>query len=144
MDYRILGPLEVRDGDRPVRLGGDKQRALLAILLLHTNEVVSADRLITELWGDSPPASALRTLHAYLSRLRKALTGNGFSAAGTGSCGPTLPDGPLVTRGHGYLLRSAAGELDLGRFLELAERGRTALAAERPEEAGALLRQALA
>ncbi len=52
MDYRILGPLEVCDGDRTVGLGGDKQRALLAVLLLHRNEVVSADRLIDDLWGE--------------------------------------------------------------------------------------------
>ena len=58
MDYRILGSLEVRDGGRPIGLGGDKQRALLAILLRHRNQVVSADRLIDELWGESPPTSA--------------------------------------------------------------------------------------
>jgi DNA-binding SARP family transcriptional activator len=63
-DYRILGPLEVRDGGWSVALGSDKQRALLAILVLHCNEVVSADRLIDELRGESPPASALRTLQA--------------------------------------------------------------------------------
>src|SRR5690348_2957492 len=57
MDYRILGPLEARDRDRSLGLGGEKQRALLAILLLHRNEVVSADRLIDDLWGESPPAS---------------------------------------------------------------------------------------
>ena len=73
MDYRILGPLEVSDSGRVVGLGGEKPRAVLAILLLHRNEVVSADRLIDDLWGESPPASALRTLRTYVSRLRKAL-----------------------------------------------------------------------
>ena len=77
MDYRILGRLEVHDDGREVGLGGEKPRALLAILLLHRNEVVSADRLIDELWGESPPASALRTLQAYVSRLRKATHSNG-------------------------------------------------------------------
>jgi YVTN family beta-propeller protein len=144
MDYRILGPLDVRDGGRPVALGGDKQRALLAILLLHRNEVVSADRLIDELWGESPPASALRTLQAYVSRLRKALGANGVvpvpsdrnAAAGPGN-------GALMTRGHGYLLDVAAGELDLDRFRDLVERGRDALAAGRPEDAARVLRQGL-
>ena len=60
MDYRILGPLEVMDRDRPLVLGGEKQRALLAVLLLHAGEAVSADRLIDDLWGASPPSSALR------------------------------------------------------------------------------------
>ncbi len=81
MDYRILGPLEVCDGDRTVGLGGDKQRALLAVLLLHANEVVSADRLIDDLWGERPPASALRTLQAYVSRLRKAFDDHGARLA---------------------------------------------------------------
>ena len=81
MDFRILGPLEVRDGSRPLALGGEKQRALLAILLLHRNEVVSADRLIDELWGESPPAGARRTLRAYVSKLRRAMVTNGASPA---------------------------------------------------------------
>lgn len=82
MDYRILGPLEVSDADRTVALGGDKQRALLAILLLHANEVVTADRLIDELWGERAPTTALKTLQAYVSRLRKALCDGDDPAAG--------------------------------------------------------------
>ena len=62
-----------------VGLGGEKPRALLAILVLHRNEVVSADRLVDDLWGESPPETALRTLQAYVSRLRKALDTNGAS-----------------------------------------------------------------
>ena len=73
MDYRILGPLEVCVGDRAVELGGEKQRALLAILLLNANEPVSADRLIDGLWGEQLPPTALKTLQGYISRLRKAL-----------------------------------------------------------------------
>ncbi|HYB28103.1 MAG TPA: BTAD domain-containing putative transcriptional regulator [Solirubrobacteraceae bacterium] len=132
MDYRILGRLEVYDDGRDVGLGGEKPRALLAILLLHRNEVVSADRLIDELWGESPPASAVRTLQAYVSRLRKALGGNGSG-----------PAGGVVTQGHGYVLRVGPGELDLERFSELAERGRETLAAGEPGEAAELLREAL-
>ena len=136
MDYRILGTLEVRDDDRVVGLGGEKPRALLAILLLHRNEVVSADRLIDELWGESPPASASRTLQAYVSRLRKALS--------NGNSGPSGSNGGvLLTQGHGYLLRIAPAELDLDRFSDMAERGRDALAAGNPREAADLLREAL-
>jgi YVTN family beta-propeller protein len=143
MDYRILGPLEVRDGGRLVGLGGGKQRALLAILALHRNEVVSTDALIEDLWGESPPASALRTLQAYVSRLRKELDGNGAPRAPVGDSAAGSADGVLLTRGHGYLLRLAPGELDLERFRELAERGRDALAAGKPEEGARVLREAL-
>ena len=73
MEFRILGPLEAWKGGAPVTLGGAKQRALLAILLLHANEVVSRDRLIDELWGEQPPASAPHSLDVYVSRLRKTL-----------------------------------------------------------------------
>ena len=73
MEFRLLGPLEVlRDGHRLPR-GGAKQRALLALLLLHANEVVSRDRLLEELWGDRPPGTAGHSLDVQISRLRKAL-----------------------------------------------------------------------
>jgi YVTN family beta-propeller protein len=145
MDYRILGPLQVADGDRPVGLGGDKQRALLAILLLHRNEVVSADELIDDLWGERPPPSAPRTLQAYVSRLRKALDSNGAVAgARDGDPSPGFSEGALLTRGHGYLLRVAGDELDLDRFQVMVEQGREALAAGQPAQAATTLRVALA
>jgi WD40 repeat protein/DNA-binding SARP family transcriptional activator len=137
MNFRILGPLEVGDGGRTVALGGDKQRALLAILLLHPNEVVSADQLIDDLWGERPPATAVKTLQAYVSRLRKALDGHGERASGSAN-------GALVTRGRGYLLRVAAGELDVERFGGLVEEGRRALATGAPELAARILREGLA
>ena len=137
MDFRILGPLEVCDGDRTVRLGAQKQRALLAILLLHANELVSTDRLIDDLWGERPPPTALTSLRAYVSRLRKALdrTGDG-----------SLPrsEGVLITRGRGYSVCVAPGELDLDRFRGLVEDGRRALAAGDPEGAAGILQRALA
>jgi YVTN family beta-propeller protein len=143
MDYRILGSFEVRMEGRLVGLGGEKPRALLAILVLHRNEVVSADRLIDDLWGESPPETALRTLRAYVSRLRKALGANGASPdesdRASGADG-----GVLVTQGHGYVLRVAPGELDVERFGEMADRGREALAARKPREAAAMLSEALA
>ena len=106
VDFRILGPLEVTDQGREPAIATGKQRALLAILLLHANEVVSSDRLIEELWGDQPPASAAKSLQVHVSRLRSALQedkGNG-------------PDSVVVTRGGGYLIRVGPGQLDLERF----------------------------
>jgi DNA-binding SARP family transcriptional activator len=126
MDFRILGPLEVRDGSRPLALGGEKQRALLTILLLHRNEVVSADRLIDELWDESPPTGARRTLRAYVSKLRRAMGANGAAPAVARDSERRPGDRVLLTRGHGYVLEVAPGELDLDRFAELAERGRDA------------------
>lgn len=120
-----------------VELGGGKQRALLAILLLHANESVSADRLIDDLWGEQPPPTALRTLRAYVSRLRKALEANGDGRA-------TVSSGVLLTSGHGYLMRVESGELDLDRFRGLVEQGRDVLAADDPERAARILRSALA
>ena len=71
MEFRVLGPLEVVDGDRAVELGGPRQRALLAYLLVHANEAVAAERLVEELWGGS--ASGANALQVSVSRLRKAL-----------------------------------------------------------------------
>src|SRR5689334_3411488 len=109
MDFRILGPLEVRaDGER-IALGGPKQRALLAILLLSANRVVSRDRLVEELWADDPPGAARHAVEVNVSRLRKAL-----GASGEGGS-------VLITRAPGYLLRVAPEELDLARFERLVE-----------------------
>ncbi len=126
MDFRILGPLEVRDDGATLPLGGGKQRALLALLLLHPNEAVSTDRLIDELWGEQPPPTAGKILQNHVSQLRRVLS-----------------DGLLVTRGRGYALRVAAGELDLDRFRQGLEEGRRAQAAGSPERASAVLREAL-
>ena len=94
MEFRLLGPLEVWDDGRPLSLGGTKQRALLALLLLRANEVVSRDVLIDELWGDRPPASAAHSVEAYVSRLRKTLHAD--------RAGEPI----LVTRPPGYMLRA--------------------------------------
>jgi YVTN family beta-propeller protein len=130
MDFRILGSLEVLEGERVLDVGGGKQRSVLALLLLHANEAVSSDRLIDELWPDEPPPSAAKIVQAHVSRLRKALDGAG--------------EGILVTRGHGYELRVASGQLDVERFRVLLEDGRAALAADEPDKAGDALRKALA
>src|SRR5581483_770574 len=116
MEFRVLGPLEAWHGGRKIPLGSRKQRAVLAILLLRANEVVSPDALIDELWGEHAPPSAPHTLQAYISRLRTTLRRSGV-------------DGVLVTRPGGYLLRVGFDELDLHRFDRLVDEGRRALAA---------------
>ncbi|HET8754706.1 MAG TPA: BTAD domain-containing putative transcriptional regulator [Solirubrobacteraceae bacterium] len=131
MEYRILGPLEVADRDREVLLGGGRQRSLLALLLLHANEVVSSERLIDELWGDAPPPTAAKTVQVYVSQLRKALH-NGD------------PHGPLLTRGRGYVIKVAPGELDVERFERALADGRAALDGDAPERAAERLRDGLA
>ena len=106
MEYRVLGPLEVRDGDRSLPLAGAKQRALLALLLVNANRVLSRDRLIDELWGDEPPETAVQSLQVYISRLRKL-----------------LPADTLLTRPPGYLIEVEPDELDLQRFERLLADG---------------------
>ena len=128
MEFRILGPVELADGDRLVVVGGPRQRALLAILLLHANELVPADQLVEELWEARPPA-ACRSLQVYVSRLRKAL--------GSAS-------GRLANRSGGYMLRLEPDELDSQRFERLLSDGRRALSAGDHERASKILREALA
>src|SRR6266545_7799040 len=130
MDFRILGPLEVLSEEGVLDVGGGKQRSVLVLLLLHANEIVSSDRLIDGLWPDEPPPSAAKIVQVHVSRLRKALDGVG--------------DEILLTRGHGYELRVAPGQLDLDRFQGLLEDGRAALAGDNPDKAAETLRNALA
>ena len=134
MQFRILGPLEVLDGQHRVELGRPKQRALLAVLLVHANQVVALDRLIEELWGEQPPAQATASLQAYVSNLRRALE--------PGRPARTLPR-VLVTQPPGYRLVVAAEDLDAARFVALAEEGHRLLEAERPGPAAQVLREAL-
>jgi DNA-binding SARP family transcriptional activator len=126
MEFRILGPLEVRDGDRTIPLAGGRQRALLALLILNANETVSIDRLVDDLWGDLAPPTASKVIQNHVSRLRRALA-----------------DGLLVTRSSGYALELAPGQLDLDRFEELLEQGRHALASGDARGAAELLGRAL-
>jgi DNA-binding SARP family transcriptional activator len=133
MDFRILGPLQVLDGDRELMLGGPKQRALLAVLVIHANEALSTERLIDELWGERPPASAAKTVQVHVSRLRKALERSPQSAAA----------GPVVTREHGYELQTDRERVDTHRFERLIIEGREALIARQPARALSLLEDAL-
>ena len=128
MRFGILGPLEVADeGGRGLVLGGRRQRSVLAILLLHANEVVARDRLIEELWSGQPPASAATSLHAHVSRLRRALG----------------EDRRIVTAGGGYLIRVADGELDRDRLERLVEEGAVAISRGDWELGSGRLREAL-
>jgi DNA-binding SARP family transcriptional activator len=111
-EFRLLGPLEAVIDGNPVSLAAAKPRALLALLLLNRNRVVSTERLIDELWGDEPPARATKTLQVYVSQLRKEL-------------GPDR----LLTRAPGYELRVGEGELDIELFESLAAEARARLAA---------------
>jgi DNA-binding SARP family transcriptional activator len=122
MEFRILGPLEVVDQGGNVKLGGSKQRSLLALLLLSPNQAISRDRLIDELWGDQPPDTAATAIQVHVSQLRKALGRD-----------------VIVTQTPGYLIRVRDGELDLERF----ERSVAEAQSAPPEEASALLREAL-
>ena len=135
MEFRILGPLEVVEGDRVVALGSGKARALLAVLLLHANEVVPSERLIEELWGDAAPVTVAKSVQTYVSHLRRALHGEQ---------GDNGADGLLVTRAGGYVLRLEPGQLDLARFERLVREGRRALEVGEPEQAAESLREALA
>jgi YVTN family beta-propeller protein len=126
MEFRILGRLEVLEHGQPLALGGVKQRAVLAILLLHRREAVSIDRLIDELWGERPPPTAAQTIRVYVSRLRKA-----------------LGDHVLETQGRGYLLVVDPDHIDADRFAALVDDGRAALASGDAEAAVGLLDAAL-
>ena len=135
MEFKLLGPLEVWDDLRgSFLLGSGKQRALLALFLLHCNEVVSSPRLIDELWEDHPPDTAANVLQVYIGQLRKLLE----PARAQGSASEFI-----LSRPGGYLLRVAPGQLDLERFQELLGRGRAALTSD-PSTASKTLREALA
>ena len=131
MEFLILGPLEARVDGRGLPLGGAKQRALLALLLLHRNEVVSTDRLIDGLWGEEPPATAVKVVQVYVSRLRRLLE-------------PSGDGGRLATRPPGYLLELEGDELDLDRFERLVEEADRASARGDPAAASGALRLGLA
>src|SRR5262249_58225914 len=127
LDFRVLGPLEVAANGTFLPLGGAKQRAVLALLLLHANEVVSTDRLIDELWGGSPPESAANMLHGYVSHLRKLLEPG--RARGEHEL--------LVSRAPGYVLEIRDEQLDAERFDRLTREGREVLDAGSPDDAPA-------
>src|ERR687897_167523 len=133
VEFRILGPLEVVAENRQVRVSGAKERALLAILLVHVGEVVSADRLIDELWGGELPANPSNTLQVVVSRLRKAMEG----APASERWGELL-----VTRKPGYVLDVDPKDLDARRFEQLVDEAGQILATDKVR-ASSLLGEAL-
>jgi len=128
LEFRILGPVEVLQDGRTLRLGGPKQRALLALLLLEANRVVSIDRLAEDLYGDAAPASAVTQIHGHVSQLRKLLGGDGSV---------------LETRPPGYVIRLAAGQLDLQTFERLTREAAEAVGGGDAEGAASRLTDAL-
>ena len=123
VDFAILGPLEAHADGEPIVLGGPKQRALLAMLLLEAGRVVSLDRLVDELWAGNPPATATASLQNFVAQLRKAL-------------GPAV----IETRPPGYLVRLEPDQLDVARMRRLVDEAR----ANEPARRAELLDEALA
>src|ERR671939_600471 len=121
-EFRLLGPVEVVDDGETLPLGGQKQRAVLALLLLDAGRVVSTDRLIDALWSEDPPPTAATSLQNFVSQLRKLLGAD-----------------VLVTKPPGYLLRIEPEQLDVNRVRALVEGARAA----EPEGRGAKPRGAL-
>jgi DNA-binding SARP family transcriptional activator/ABC-type branched-subunit amino acid transport system substrate-binding protein len=129
MDFRLLGPLEVFDGDRAVSLGEGRQRSVLVLLLLHHDEVVTTDRLVDALWGEHPPRTAVKVVQNNIAQLRRAL-GDGDTVV-------------LRTHGRGYALCLGDGSLDVERFEALVREGGAALARKNPGQARDRLGEAL-
>jgi DNA-binding SARP family transcriptional activator len=127
MEYRILGPFAALDGERQLPLGGAKQRAVLALLLLHANETLTRDVIVDELWGENPPPTAAKVLQNCVSALRKE-----------------LPADTIRTVGGAYCVAIEPEELDRDRFERLLGEGRVALEAGDHADASDRLRQALA
>jgi YVTN family beta-propeller protein len=127
MQFRILGPLDVRDGEKGVELGGGRQRGLLALLLIHANEAVSSHLIAEELWGDAAPASVAKVIQNHVSSLRRA-----------------LGDARIQTSRAGYTLLVQADELDADQFERLLGEGKVALGDSDPEVAAGVFRDALA
>ncbi|MGA9159268.1 MAG: BTAD domain-containing putative transcriptional regulator [Actinomycetota bacterium] len=110
MQFRVLGPLEVDAGSGPIPLGGPKQRAVLAHLLVRANQLVPAETLVDEVWGEEPPERARNIIQTYVSRLRKVL-------------GPDR----IQSHGPGYRLRLDPSELDAAQFDALMRDAKKAL-----------------
>jgi DNA-binding SARP family transcriptional activator len=126
LEFRLLGPVEAVIDGRPVPLPAAKPRALLAVLLLDRNRVVSVGRLVEDLWGEEPPETATKALQGYVSQLRKALGAD-----------------RLLTKPPGYSFRVEDGELDLDRFERLTREGRELLGAGDSKAAAKRLADAL-
>jgi DNA-binding SARP family transcriptional activator/class 3 adenylate cyclase/ABC-type glycerol-3-phosphate transport system substrate-binding protein len=125
IEFRLLGPLEVTDGGRPVTLGGPRQRLVLAHLLLAANRVVTMEELIERVWDEEPPPAARNTIQSYVSHLRAALGADRIEG-----------------KTPGYVVHAEPEELDVLRFEQLLRRSRRQLPTE-PREASATIDEAL-
>ena len=126
MEFRLLGPLEARADGEPLPLGGAKQRALLARLLLEPNRTVPVQQLVDDLWGDEVPPTAVKMVHVFVSQLRKV-----------------IPRDVLRTSPPGYALHTRADDVDVARFARLRREGRAAASAGDPAAASERFGQAL-
>ncbi|HEY7966442.1 MAG TPA: AfsR/SARP family transcriptional regulator, partial [Solirubrobacteraceae bacterium] len=129
MEFRTLGPLQVVDAGRALTLGGALQRAVLALLVVDTPEPVSVDRLIDELWGERPPASAQHAIQVYVSAIRKLLRTSGGEVS-------------VRTTGSAYALETDPDRVDAKRFGRLLAEAQQR-AGEDPERASQLFGEAL-
>ena len=127
MEFRVLGPLEVIGPRGPIKIGSGRQRAILALLVIHVGETVSSERLIDEVWGENLPGHAQRAVEVYVSELRRALGAEW-----------------IETRPNGYRLRPEGSDIDLARFETLMNDGSNAFAAGDPQEAAIAFAAALA
>jgi DNA-binding SARP family transcriptional activator/tetratricopeptide (TPR) repeat protein len=134
MDFRVLGPFEVHDDGTAIPIGAFRQRAVLALLTIYAGQTLSTDRIIDEIWSGSPPPSALKTLHAYVSRLRSVL-----HASGSLDRGAEL----LLSRSPGYVLVVDDTQIDAFRFERMVSEASEALSAGRADAAAQSLREAM-
>ena len=127
LELRLLGPVQAARDGREVRLGGPKQRTVLALLLLDAGQLVPAGRLVHQVWRGSPPPGAAKTLRSYLSRLRALLS----------------PEAELAARGGSYAISIGTAQLDAPRFERLAAAGQAALSSGEAAAAASHFWQAL-
>jgi len=118
--FTVLGPVQVLADGEPVAIGSPGARALLLLLVLHANQVVALDRLVDEMWGEDPPATARTIVHGYVSRLRRVLE-------------PHAASTQLLTRAPGYELRVAESRVDLFEARRLWDAARCQPSARRAE-----------
>jgi DNA-binding SARP family transcriptional activator len=135
LQFNILGAMEMVNGNRVCTPSAPKVRAVLALLLLRANRIVTRDALFEELWRESPPQSATTTTQTYIYQLRKLFEQEGLTAEGGGDL--------LVTRAPGYLLRIRPEQVNSNVFLRLCTEGRELLDQDRPADAAQTLRAAL-
>jgi DNA-binding SARP family transcriptional activator/tetratricopeptide (TPR) repeat protein len=149
VEFRVLGPLEVGHAGDALDLGSAKQRAVLALLILHAPEPVSAEQLIDALWGERPPASALHAVQVYISGIRKMLRGAGSGTdpdsadAGTAESVASSERASVVRGSSGYRLVVDSDRVDAFRFEQLVEEGRRALREDAFDDADRVLSEAL-